>query len=38
MSGNPGDTLGALFGAQRAAYDIERNPSYAVRRQSGPSF
>src|SRR5439155_1036469 len=31
--GDPGgDTLGALFAAQRMAFDAERNPSFAVRR------
>ncbi|HEX5864324.1 MAG TPA: coniferyl aldehyde dehydrogenase [Casimicrobiaceae bacterium] len=32
MSGNPGDALGALFAAARAAFDAERNPSLALRR------
>ena len=32
MSGEPGgDTLGALFVAQRRAFDAERNPSHAAR-------
>ena len=32
MSGNPGDALGTLFAAAHAAFDAERNPSLAVRR------
>lgn len=32
MSGSPADALGALFAAAGAAFDAERNPSLAVRR------